>query len=218
MSFSGCRPNRRGRSRWQSAKTRKPTRCWHASTASSNSSSRSAHVFSLSATLFSGNAAVPLGVQHTPEGGCVTLWGVGGILVTGHTNFQMFPSHTKFTPKAPGSGLVSNAFSRTSEGKFYPFLKWVWKKMLPLVQAQWEAPGLNCLLQYPSLTAVTNGTDSGLLALGICLWHTRSRLQHMLHACHSARNRSSCRTFSFTCTTLIALIHHWLNALHSEST
>ncbi|MEQ2259422.1 hypothetical protein XENORESO_011541 [Xenotaenia resolanae] len=33
-----------------------------------------------------------------------------------------------------------------------------------------------------------------LFALGICLWHTHSHCEHMLHACHSPCKRSKSET------------------------
>jgi len=45
-----------------------------------------------------------------------------------------------------------------------------------------------------------------LFALGICLWHTHSHYEHMLHACHSPCKGSKSETFTLSCRAFIALI------------
>lgn len=78
--------------------------------------------------------------------------------------------------------------------------------MLLLVQSWRKAASLNRLLGSPSVRAELMA-QTWLFALGICLWHTYSRLEHMLHACHSPRKRSGSETFTLTCSTFIAPMH-----------
>ena len=76
----------------------------------------------------------------------------------------------------------------------------------PAGPSWWKAPSLGCLLGSPSVRAELMA-QTRLFALGICLWHTYSRLEHMLHACHSPRKRSGSETFTLTWSTFIAPIH-----------
>lgn len=92
------------------------------------------------------------------------------------------------------------------KSSFAAFWKWVRQQMLLLVQVGEKLRASNCLLGSPSVRAELMA-QTWLFALGICLWHTYSLLEHMLHACHSPRKRSGSETFTLTCSTFIAPMH-----------